>query len=55
MRDDICGLASEGFSGAFAVSGDRCLVVAVLSHVPVQGFGGDQQAQPLGWAPGIYR
>jgi hypothetical protein len=53
LFDDICGLASEGLGGSFAVSRDRCLVVAVLSHLPVQHVSGDQQAQPCGRACGI--
>ena len=55
LRDDICGLAAQSLGGAVAVSRYRCLVVAVLSHVLVQRAGGDQQAQPFGRAPGIYR
>ena len=55
LRDDICGLAAQGFGGAVVVSRDRGLVVAVLSHVPAQRVGRDQQAQPLGRAPVIYR
>jgi hypothetical protein len=55
LPDDVRGLAAEGLGGTFAVSHDRCLVVAVLSHFLVQRAGGDQQAQPLGRVPGIDR
>jgi len=55
LRDGISGLASESLDGPFAISCGRCLVVAVLSHHPVQHAGGDQQAQPFGRACGIYR
>src|SRR6516162_7933930 len=54
LLDHVCGLASEGFGGPFAVGRDRCLVVAVLSHLLVQRAGGDQQAQPFGWAARVY-
>ncbi len=50
---DVCGLTSEGLGGPFAVGRDRFLAVAVLSHLPVQRAGGDQQAQPFGRACGI--
>lgn len=45
LRDDIGGLASEGRGGAVVVSRDRGLVVAVLSHVPVQRAG--EHGSPL--------
>ena len=41
LLDDACGVASEGLDGPFAVSRGRCLVRAVLPHVPVQRAGGD--------------